>query len=191
MSKIAYLRVSTIDQNLDRQFDLMKDKNIDKYYTEKASGKDTNRPEFKKMMGYLREGDEVYIESISRLARNTLDFLTIVKELQEKNIKLVSLKENIDTSTAQGEFIMTIFGAMYKMERDTIKQRQAEGIAVAKAQGKHLGRPKVTLDDNAFGKVYATWKAGNITAVQAFSQLGITKSMFYNRVKEFEKGVTA
>jgi DNA invertase Pin-like site-specific DNA recombinase len=117
---IAYVRVSSADQNTARQLEALKNYNIDKYYEEKISGKDTNRPMLKAMLEFAREGDTVYIESISRLARNTLDFLKIVEQLTEKGIKLISLKESIDTSTPQGKFMLSVFAALSQLERDTI-----------------------------------------------------------------------
>jgi DNA invertase Pin-like site-specific DNA recombinase len=186
MAKVAYVRVSSVDQNVDRQLVELQKCGIDKWFTEKVSGKDRNRTELKRMMEYVRDGDTVYIESISRLARNTLDFLTIVKELGEKGIEIVSLKENIDTSSPQGKFMLTIFGAMYELERESIKQRQAEGIAVAKEKGEvTFGRPKVEYSD--FPTLYHKWKSGEITAAAAMRSLGMKANTFYRRVKETEK----
>jgi DNA invertase Pin-like site-specific DNA recombinase len=186
MAKVAYVRVSSADQNVDRQLVELEKCGISKWFTEKVSGKDRNRAELKRMLDYVRDGDTVYIESISRLARNTLDFLTIVKELGEKGIEIVSLKENIDTSSPQGKFMLTIFGAMYELERESIKQRQAEGIAVAKEKGEvTFGRPKIAYTD--FPVLYHKWKSGEITAASAMRALGMKANTFYRRVKEVEK----
>lgn len=183
---IAYVRVSTLEQNTGRQLEALKNHNIDKYYEEKISGKDTNRPMLKAMLEYAREGDTVYIESISRLARNTLDFLKIVEQFTEKGIKLISLKESIDTSTPQGQFMLSVFAALSQLERDTIKQRQREGIDIALEQKRPYGRPKIVIDDK-FKEVYRQWKDGKITAVEAMKQAGMKKNTFYNRVKELEQ----
>ena len=115
MAKIAYIRVSTKEQNTGRQYELLKERGIipDKTYEEKLSGKNTDRPELRAMLAYIREGDTVYIESISRLARNTRDFLTLVDYLQSKQVDLVSLKENIDTATPTGKFMLSVFAALY------------------------------------------------------------------------------
>lgn len=118
MSKIAYIRVSTFEQNTERQEVALKEIGMDKYYIEKVSGKNTERAEFKKMMEYVREGDTLYIESISRLARSTKDLLNIVEQLKNKKVEMVSLKENIDTHTPQGKFMLTIFGALAELERE-------------------------------------------------------------------------
>lgn len=187
MANVAYVRVSTQEQNTGRQLEALKQYKIDKIYEEKISGKDTNRPEFKKMMEWVREGDTVYIESISRLARNTQDFLNIVEQLNEKNVSLVSLKETIDTSTPQGKFMLTVFAALSQLERDTIKQRQQEGIDLALKEGRAYGRPKIQVDDK-FMVIYRRWKAEEITAVQAMTEAGLKKNTFYNRVKEIEAG---
>ena len=128
MANIGYVRVSTQEQNTGRQFALFETNgiNLDRTYTEKVSGKDAkNRPQLQAMLDYVREGDVVYVESISRLARNIKDLLEIVEKLQKKKVALKSIKEsNIDTSGAQGRFLLSIFGAMAELERETIRERQ-------------------------------------------------------------------
>ena len=127
MSKIGYIRVSTIEQNTDRQEIALGKLGIDKMFIEKCSGKNRDREELKKMLDYIREEDTLYIESISRLARSTRDLLSIVQILQNKKVYLVSLKENIDTSTPQGRFVLTIFGALSELEREsTYKDNKRE-----------------------------------------------------------------
>ena len=138
MPKIGYIRVSSNEQNTDRQEFALSNMGIDKLFTEKISGKTMNRPELKKMLEYIREGDILYIESISRLARSTRDLLSIVQQLQDKKVELISLKEHIDTTTAQGRFVLTIFAALSELERESILQRQREGIEAARMKGKNL-----------------------------------------------------
>lgn len=186
MAKIGYVRVSTLDQKTDRQEVALLELGIQKFFIEKISGKDTNRPELKKMLAYVREGDALYIESISRLARSTRDLLSIVQQLQEKKVELVSLKENIDTSTPQGRFVLTIFGALSELERESTMQRQREGIEIARLKGKKFGRPKLEMPKE-WDKVIALWKNGEITAVNAMSKLNMNRGTFYRRVKEMEK----
>jgi len=187
---IAYVRVSTKEQNTGRQLEALKQHNIERIFEEKISGKDTNRPQLKAMLEFAREGDSVYIESISRLARSTRDFLNIVDELTAKNISLVSLKENINTTTPQGKFMLSVFAALSELERDTTKQRQREGIDLNRMQNKPYGRPKIEMDDN-FKSVYKTWKAKEITAVKAMELAGLKKNTFYERVKDYEKNIAS
>ena len=183
--RVAYIRVSSVDQNEERQLEALKPHKIEKYFSEKVSGKDRNRPQLRAMMDFVRRGDIVYIESISRLARNTLDFLTIVKELNAKGVQIVSLKEMIDTNTPQGKFMLTVFGALYELERENTKQRQSEGIAIALRRGVRFGRPSIALAPG-FADAYKAWKGGEITAVEAMKRLDLKPNTFYRRVKEFE-----
>ena len=183
---IAYVRVSTQEQNTGRQLEALIQYNIERTFEEKISGKDTNRPQLKAMMEFAREGDVVYIESISRLARSTRDFLNIVDEMTAKNISLVSLKEHIDTTTPQGKFMLSVFAALSELERETIKQKQAEGIALNRAQNKPYGRPRIEIDE-VFETTYKRWKAEEITAVEAMKLTGLKKNTFYNRVKDYEQ----
>lgn len=116
--------------------------NVDKVFKEKISGKDKNRPELMRMLEYIREGDVVVVESLSRLGRSTRDLPSIVDDLRAKKVGLISLKESIDTETPQGRFMMQVFAALSELEREAIKERQKEGIEAAKRRGKHLGRPR-------------------------------------------------
>jgi len=184
--KIGYCRVSSRSQSLDRQLKALEEQGIEKLFAEKLSGKDKDRPKLKEMMDFIREGDTLVIESISRLARNTKDFLEIVNNLTERKIEVISLKENIDTSTPQGKFICTIFGALYELERENIKQRQLEGITIAKEKGVTFGRPAIPIDQN-FMKEYKRWKEGKQTAVATYKKLDISRTSFYRKVKQIER----
>lgn len=183
---IGYIRVSTVEQNEERQQKALEGKHIDKVYIEKASGKDTNRPKLKEMLDYVREGDTVYIQDFSRLARNVKDLLNIVEQLQNKGVNLISIKENLDLSTSAGRLQLTMLGAIYEFERDMIRERQAEGIAIAKAKGKYKGRKKITFPSN-WEEVYQKWKCREINGVKAREQLGLKRNTFYNLVKEYEE----
>ncbi len=183
MSKIGYIRVSSIDQNTDRQDIALSEIKTDRIFTEKISGKTIERPELKKMLEYVRDGDILYIESISRLARSTKDLLSIVQQLQNKNVELISLKENIDTTTPQGRFILTIFAALSELERENIIQRQQEGIAAARLKGKKFGRPQLDVPKE-WEKVVHLWKNKEITAIEAMKRLNMNRGTFYRRVKE-------
>ncbi len=193
MSNIAYIRVSTREQNTDRQYALFKERGIriDKFFDESLSGKNMNRPELKRMLDFIREGDVVYIESISRLARNTRDFLNMVEHITKKGCDLVSLKEMIDTKTPTGKFMLSIFAALYQLERETILERQKEGIAVALRQRKEgidrpYGRPTI-VPSKKFPKRYTQWKNGEINAREFMRLEGMKKTTFYKAVKEYEE----
>lgn len=184
---IAYVRVSSKDQNTARQLSALKEKNIEKIFEEKISGKNMDRPKLKEMLEFIRDGDVVYIESLSRLGRSLKDLLDIVDLLNAKNVGLVSLKEShINTTSPQGKLIFNIFASLSEFERETIKQRQKEGIEIAKQQGKYRGRQRQNIDKDKFKDVYDRWKTGDITAVKAMSILDIKKNTFYRRVKELE-----
>ena len=189
MANIGYVRVSSKDQNQGRQFALFEERGIklDKTYEEAVSGKDIKgRPQLQKMLEFIREGDTVYIESISRLARNIMDLLKIVEIFKEKGTELVSLKESIDTSTNQGKFLLSIFGAMAELERATIKERQREGIDLAIAEGRPYGRPGATIS-STFTDNYKEWKAGKIKSVDFMKREKLKKTTFYKLIKKYEK----
>ena len=176
--KIGYIRVSTEEQNTARQEILLRDLGVDELFIDKASGKNANRPELARMMNYVRRGDTVIVESISRFARNTRDLLDLVERLTEKQVEFVSRKEAIDTTTPTGKFMLTVFAAVAELEREYILQRQREGIAIAREQGKYTGRKP--LPDN-FERVVARWRAGEITATEAMRQTGLKPNTFYRR----------
>lgn len=180
MARIKYIRVSSIGQNTARQ-----EKDLDQYdrvYIEKASGKNTDRPELKAMLDYVREGDVVVVDSYSRIARNTQDLLSIVEHLQQKGVAFISLKEQIDTSSPSGRLMLTIFAGLAQFERECLLERQAEGIAIAVEEGR-MGRPSIKVSNN-FAAVVAEWKEGKITAVEAMKRTGLSKATFYRKVKE-------
>lgn len=183
--RVGYIRVSTKEQNTARQEVLMKELQVDKIYIDKLSGKDTNRPMLQEMLSYVREGDIVIVESISRFARNTKDLLNLIEQLDSKSVKFISKKEAIDTSTATGKFMLTVFGAMAELEREYILDRQKEGIAIAKEEGKYKGRQKIEVGKD-FERVYKRWKDDDITAKRAMQLLDLKPNTFYRRVKEYE-----
>ena len=147
MANIAYVRVSTIEQNEARQIESLNKYQIDKWFMEKVSAKDTNRPELQNMIEYIREGDTVYIHDFSRLARSTKDLLELIELFNNKGISLVSTKENLDTSTPTGKLMLTMIAAINEFERMNLLERQREGIAIAKRQGKYKGRKEIRITD--------------------------------------------
>ena len=183
--KIGYVRVSTEEQNTARQEIMLRELGVDELFVDRASGKNADRPELNRMMNFVRRGDTVIVESISRFARNTRDLLDLVERLTEKQVEFVSRKEAIDTTTPTGKFMLTVFAAVAELEREYILQRQREGIAIAKQQGKYRGRPPKAYPD--FERIAARWQKGEITAVQAMKQLGMSKTRFYERVNRLKK----
>lgn len=184
---LGYIRVSTIEQNEERQVRMLLDKGIERenMYIDKQSGKNADRTNLKALLAFCRKGDVVITESISRIARNTKDLLVIVEQLTSKGVDFISLKECIDTSTPQGKFMLTVFGAMAELERENILERQREGIAIAKEAGAYQGKPKMKIDREHFEKVVREWRADNITATEAMKQLELKPNTFYRRVKEW------
>ena len=165
-----------------RQEGLMQELGVDEVYIDRLSGKNTDRPELKKMMDYVRKGDTVIVESISRFARNTRDLLDLVEKLSEKGVEFVSKKEAIDTTTPTGKFMLTVFGAVAELEREYILQRQQEGIAIAKAEGKYRGRKPIERSN--FDAVEKLWRAGTISAAEAMRRLDMSRSTFYRKVRQ-------
>jgi DNA invertase Pin-like site-specific DNA recombinase len=184
--KIGYVRVSSIDQNEARQIEGLKEYNLEKIFIEKASAKDTNRPEFQRMLEFSREGDTIYILDFSRLARNTKDLLDTVESLTEKGIHLVSKKENLDTSTPTGKLILTIIGAINEFERTNTLERQREGIAIAKKTGKYKGRKPMLIED--FESSYNEYKNRQINKTQLAKQLKVSRPTLDKMIKEYQKG---
>ena len=185
--QVGYIRISTVGQNTARQEVLMRELGVEKVFVDRMSGKSADRPELKAMMAFVRQGDTVVVESISRFARNTKDLLELVEQLTAKGVEFISKKEAIDTTTPTGKFMLTIFGAVAELEREYILQRQAEGIAIAKQEGKYKGRKPIECPE--FTTVVMQWRAGEIMAVEAMRRLGMSSSTFYRKIKElnFEK----
>jgi len=186
MARIGYVRVSTYSQTTARQDDAMAELGVDRLFVEKISGKNANRPELKKMLEYVREGDTVVVADISRLARSTRDLLTIVDSLNQKKVEFVSLKEAIDTTTPQGRFVLTIFGALAELERENILFNQKQGIEAAKARGIKLGRPSMDFPKN-WERVYNQWKLGKVSPTDAAKELKLKRPTFYLMAKRWEE----
>lgn len=184
-NNIAYVRVSTVEQNEARQIEALEKHNIDKWFTEKVSAKDTNRPQLQQMLEYVREGDIVYIHDFSRLARSTKDLLEIVEQLQGKGVELVSNKENIDTSTSTGKLMLTMIGAIAEFERANLLERQREGIAIAKKQGKFKGRKPVSVDKTVFNTQYERYKKREINKGELAKILDVSRPTLDKLIAEY------
>lgn len=176
--RIAYVRCSTVEQNEARQIEALDKYGIERWYTEKISGKDANRPKLQEMLEYVREGDTVHIHDLSRLARSTADLLVIVDLLAQKGVHLVSNKENIDSSTPTGKLMLTMIGAINEFERTNILERTREGIAIAKREGVYKGRKPIEIPDG-WDEAIKAWLSGRITAREAMNQLGLKPNTFY------------
>lgn len=202
--KFAYIRVSSKEQNEDRQVDTMKALGVEErdIFIDKASGKNTERPRYQAMKAILRRGDTVIFDSITRMSRNMDDtkreYEWFVKEgialefVQEPMLNTAGKEGDDVLQRAISDIILTLLAAFAEKEREDIRVRQREGIDAAKRRGKHLGRPRIgfdTLDDaqrNAFINAYKRWKQGEQTAVETFTALDMTKSTFYKIVREYE-----
>lgn len=195
MSNIAYVRVSTVEQNEARQVEALKKHNIDRWYIEKVSGKNTNRPKLHELLDYIREGDTVYIHDFSRLARNTKDLLGIVELLESKNVTLVSNKENVDTSTPTGKLMLTMIGAIAEFERQNLLERQREGIEIQKKldedrkpkDRKYKGRKAVCISDETWDKYYTMYASREITKIQFAKELGVSRPTLDKLLKSHTK----
>lgn len=190
--KVGYVRVSTAEQNTARQEVIMEQLGVEKVFVDKMSGKNTDRPQLQEMLSFVREGDTLIVESISRLARSTKDLLSIMEELDRKKVKFVSQKENIDTSTPNGVFMMTVFAAMAQLERETMLARQREGVEIAKAEGKYKGRKPVVIDEEKFRTLYNDWQNGRSTPKIMMNELGLKPTTFWRKVKKYREkyGIT-
>lgn len=182
--QIAYIRVSTIDQNEQRQVEAMQRYNIEKWFIEKVSAKDTNRPKLQELLDYAREGDVVHIHDFSRLARSTKDLLDIVELLNRKGVALVSNKENIDTGTPTGKLMLTMIGAINEFERTNLLERQKEGISIAKRDGKYKGRKAVVIPD--FAVHYQRYLSREVSKAQLARELGISRPTVDRLIAELQ-----
>jgi len=188
MKVYFYIRVSSKDQKTIRQEVKAKENNIpiENVYMEKVSGKSiVDRPVLNNLMSVLKNGDKVIVDSISRFARNTKDLIELVEQLNNKGVIFVSLKEALDTTTPTGMFMLTMFGAVAQLERDYIKDRQAEGIAIAKEEKKYKGRKPIEYPTD-WKKYYDMWKLGTITAKDTIKVLDLKKTTFYKLINQFE-----
>lgn len=185
--KIAYVRVSTVEQNEARQIEALEKYGIEKWFTEKVSGKNTNRPQLQQMLEFAREGDTIYVHDFTRLARSTKDLLDIVEHLKSKGIHLVSNKESIDTSTPTGKLMLTFLAGIAEFERENLLERQREGIAIAKRNGKYKGRKPFKSDK--FETLYQEYIKRKITKAEFASQLCTSRPTLNKLIRNYEKSL--
>lgn len=182
---LAYVRVSTTEQNEARQREALQAYNIDKWFIEKVSGKDTNRPQLISMLDFVREDDVIYIAEFSRLGRSAKDLLDIVENIEDKGANLISIKENFDTKTPAGKLQMTMLAAIAEFERAMILERQREGIAIAKKEGKYKGRKKIKRTDIDIH--YDRYMSRKASKNQISNELGISRNTLTRLFNEYEK----
>ena len=181
---VGYVRVSTIEQNEDRQLVTMEKYNVEKVFSEKVSAKDTNRVELNNMLDFIREGDTVVIHDFSRLARSTKDLWEIVELLEDKKVTRISSKENIDNSTPTGKLMLTMIGAINEFERANLLERQREGIAIAKEKGLYKGRKEIKIDN--FEEYYNRYKNREFNKTQLAKELGVSRPTLDKLIKDYE-----
>ena len=181
---IGYVRVSTVDQNEARQVEALKKYGIEKWYSEKVSGKDLNRPKLQEMLDFVREGDTIFIHDFSRISRSVKDLLSLIDLLEAKKVHLVSVKENLDTSTPAGRLMLTMIGAINEFERANLLERQAEGIAIAKAKGKYKGRKAIEINE-AFTEGYNKYLARKLSKSALAKELGVSRPTLDKLINEY------
>lgn len=186
--KYGYERVSTTEQNLGRQRERLlqagvEDKNI---FSDKLSGKDMNRPSLQKLLMCLREGDELVVLSLDRLGRNSREIIALVDNLRTKGIKLRLLDMDIDSDSPVGKLIIAIMSELAELERLNLKERQSQGIQLAKAEGRKNGRPRKELDEKEFNRIYEKYSRNEISVTDASKLLEVSRATFYRRVEEYE-----
>lgn len=185
---VGYVRVSTVEQNDSIQLVTMQKYNAEKIYSEKISAKDTNRIELQAMLDFVREGDTIVVHDFSRLARSTKDLLNIVELLQKKKVNLISAKENIDTSTAIGKLMLTMIGAINEFERVNLLERQREGIAIAKQEGKYKGRKAIEINDK-FKELYNKYLNRELNKTQLAKELDVSRPTLDKLIKDYKSSL--
>lgn len=185
MANIAYVRVSTLEQNTDRQCEGLKKYGIDKWFIDKCSGKNTDRPNLKAMLEYVREDDTVYVHDFSRLARSTKDLLELVETLNSKGVHLVSNKENLDSRTPTGKLMLTMIAAINEFERTNLLERQREGIAIAKEKGVYKGRKPVDVSREVLMELYGQYMMRKLTKAQMAKELNVSRPTLDKLIKEY------
>lgn len=191
--KIGYARVSTVDQNEARQMEALREDGVDRIYMDKKSGKDFNRPEYQKMISELHKGDVLVIHSIDRLGRNYEEIITewrkITKEIEAdiivQDMPLLNTSQNKDlTGTLIADIVLQLLSYVAQRERENIRQRQKEGIAIAKTRGKYKGRAKKEIDKKLFEDTKARWQNGEITKIQFAEIIGVSRGTLYKILGE-------
>ena len=177
----GYARVSTSDQNLDRQKDILKKYGVDVMFCEKMSGTKKNRPELDRMLSEVEDGDTIVIESLSRLGRSVKNLAELMELFNSRNIRLVSMKETIDTTSSTGRLLFTILSSLAQFERDVLVERTREGLSAARARGRMGGRPKI--NETAVNKAIALYNTKQYSIKEITELTGVSRSTLYRAIK--------
>lgn len=177
----GYARVSTEQQNLDRQLDMLQKYGVDFIYNEKMTGTKRNRPELEKLLERLTEGDTVVVESLSRLGRSTKDLIWLMETFNSKGVNLISLKESIDTTTSTGKLLFTLMSAIAQFERDVIADRTREGLNSARARGRKGGRPRT--DSEKLRKAIKLYNTQQYSLAEIEDMTGVKRSTLYRGIR--------
>ena len=183
---IGYARVSTQEQNLDRQLDNLKARGCERIYQEKMTGTKADRPELGKMLDILREGDTLVVDSFSRLSRSTKDLLGIVERLNATGVNLISLKEQLDTTTSTGKMMLTMLSALSQFERDVIAERTVDGLKAARARGRKGGRPKAG-SEKAKAQAMALYQANAMSNKEIADTVKVSTATLSRWIKEHKE----
>ena len=178
---IGYARVSTADQNLERQLDMLRQHGADIIFQEKMSGTKRERPELNKLLSHIALGDTVIVESLSRLGRSTKDLIELVELMNKKGVQLVSIKEQIDTNTSTGRLLFTLMSALAQFERDVIAERTREGLNAARARGRKGGRPR--CNPHRLKQALKLYASGQHTVAEIEDLTGIKRATLYRYLK--------
>lgn len=184
---IGYARVSTQDQNLDRQLDALNKAGCERIFNEKMTGTHSARPELQMMLLTLRPGDTLIVESFSRLSRSTKDLLEMVEKLSKSGVHLISLKEDLDTNTATGKMMLTVMSALSQFERDLIAERTKDGLKAARARGRCGGRPRAGSDKDR-KQAYAMYKANVMPCREIAEKFGVSLSTMNRWIRAEKQG---
>ncbi len=177
----GYARVSTEQQNLDRQIDMLEKYGVDHIYNEKMTGTKRNRPELEKLLERLTEGDTVVVESLSRLGRSTKDLIWLMETFNGRGVNLISLKESIDTTSSTGKLLFTLMSALAQFERDVLADRTKEGLAAARARGRKGGRP--ATDKEAVKRAMRLYKTKEYSVREITELTGVKASTLYKNLR--------
>lgn len=186
--RVAYIRVSTVEQCEQRQITALEKYDIEEWFIDKASGKNAKREQLQAMLNFVRNGDTVYIHDLSRLARSLKDLQDILQTLESKGVTLCSNKESLDTSTATGRLMVNMIACINQFELENLHERQREGIAEAKKRGVYKGRKKKKVSRELWEEQYTAYMARKISKVQFAKEIGVSRPTLDKLLAEYHNG---